>query len=235
MILFREVSKNFGKLEALKDFNLNISDGELFALVGPNGAGKTTTLRILMGALRPSSGEVFVKGKSLLREPIEAKRIMGYLPEEPNLYERMTPREYLRFFSDLYGAGRERIDYLLEQMGMIEKADIKISTFSKGMRQRIAISRTLLHDPEIIVLDEPTMGLDPITARELREFIAEQKGRKTVLLCTHYLFEAELLADRIGILNNGRLVAIGTPDELRKESGKDNLEDVFFYFVRGGS
>ncbi len=235
MILFRDVSKSFGDLEALIDLNLRISKGELFALVGPNGAGKTTALRILMGALRPSKGEVFVKGRSLFREPLEAKRIMGYLPEEPNLYERMTPREYLRFFSELYGIDYNKIDPLLEQVGMLDKADIKISTFSKGMRQRIAIARALLHDPEILILDEPTMGLDPITARELREFIAAQKGEKTVLLCTHYLFEAELLADRVGILSKGRLAAIGTLEELKRKSGKQSLEDIFFYFVRGGS
>jgi len=233
MISFNQVSKNFNSLRALKDFNLEVEGGELFALVGPNGAGKTTALRILMGAIRPTRGKVYVKGRDVFRDSIEVKRIMGYLPEEPSLYERMTPREYLKFFSRLYGRGEERIDELLERVGMEDKAEIKISTFSKGMRQRIAISRTLLHKPEILILDEPTMGLDPITARELREFVAGMRGKRTVLLCTHYLFEAQEMADRIGILDHGRLIEVGRMEELREKSGKQNLEEIFFYYVRG--
>lgn len=233
MISFEQVSKSFNSIEALSNFNLEIAEGELFSLVGPNGAGKTTALRILMGALRPTRGEVYVKGRSISEKPVEAKKIMGYLPEEPNLYERMNPREYLEFFSEVYGQGRRRIAPLLEQVGMENRAEVKISTFSKGMRQRVAIARALLHRPEILILDEPTMGLDPITARELREFIAGRRGKNTVLMCTHYLFEAQEMADRIGILDHGQLVAMGSMEELRKKTGRESLEDIFFHCVRG--
>ncbi len=234
MIEFQRVSKHFGRVKALDNLNLKIEEGELFALVGPNGAGKTTALRLLMGALKPSAGRVIVKGMDVQKKPVEVKKIMGYLPEEPNLYERMTPRGYLRFFAQLYGRGEDRIDELLDMVGMLDKADVKMFTFSKGMRQRIAIARALLHDPEILILDEPTMGLDPITARELREFISGEKGRRTILLCTHYLFEAEMLAHRIGILNRGKLVACDSLENLQKESGMQSLEDIFFYYVRQG-
>jgi ABC-2 type transport system ATP-binding protein len=240
MIEFERVTKRFGSLTALRELTLSIAKGEIFGLVGPNGAGKTTAIRILCGALRPSSGRVLVAGMEVGKRSLEVKRLIGYLPEEPNLYERMTPKQLLRFFASLYGVedAEARIEELLAMVGMQDKADVRIATFSKGMRQRIAIARALLHDPEILILDEPTMGLDPLTAREIREFIASLRGRKTVLLCTHYMPEAEQLCNRLGILQRGELVALGEPEKLKAELKKEGyesptLEDVFLKYTRG--
>ncbi|WP_456475288.1 ABC transporter ATP-binding protein [Candidatus Pyrohabitans sp.] len=240
MIEFERVTKRFRDVTALHELTLSIAEGEIFGLVGPNGAGKTTAIRILCGALRPSSGRVTVKGMDVGKHGIEVKRLIGYLPEEPNLYERMSPRQLLRFFASLYGVadGEARIEELLSMVGMQERADARLSTFSKGMRQRISIARALLHDPEILILDEPTMGLDPLTAREIRDFIASLKGRKTVLLCTHYMPEAEQLCSRLGILVKGELVAQGEPEKLKAELADEgyhspSLEDVFMRYTRG--
>jgi|Deesub1362A_J573_1020465.scaffolds.fasta_scaffold00151_5 ABC-2 type transport system ATP-binding protein len=233
MIEIIHLTKKFGDLVAVDDLNLKVNKGELFGIIGPNGAGKTTVVRILCGALRPTSGTIRVMGYDVVEEPIKVKRHIGYLAEEPNLYERMTPFKLLKFFGELYGMNSfERIEELLDMVGLLDRAHSKISTFSKGMRERLAIARALLHDPEILVLDEPTMGLDPGTARTIREFIAGQKKHKTILMCTHYLEEAEILCDRIGIMNNGRLVALGTPKELKEKIGTNTLEDVFVHFVR---
>ncbi len=241
MIQFERVTKRFQNITALSELTLSIKKGEIFGLVGPNGAGKTTAIRILCGALKPTSGRVTVAGMDVGERGTEVKRLIGYLPEEPNLYERMTPRQLLRFFASLYEVedAEARIEELLTLVGMEEKVDVRIATFSKGMRQRISIARALLHDPEILILDEPTMGLDPLTAREIREFVASFNGRKTVLLCTHYMPEAEQLCDRVGILHRGRLVALGSPEQLKAELEQDGwesptLEDVFLRYTRGG-
>lgn len=241
MIHFERVTKKFHDITALQELTLSVRKGEIFGFVGPNGAGKTTAIRILCGALKPTSGKVTVAGMDVTERSTEVKRLIGYLPEEPNLYERMTPRQLLRFFASLYGVADAdtRIDELLALVGMQEKADVRIATFSKGMRQRISIARALLHDPEILILDEPTMGLDPLTAREIREFIASFNGKKTVLLCTHYMPEADLLCDRVGILLSGKLVALGEPEQLKAELVKEGyesptLEDVFLRYTRGG-
>ncbi len=242
MIEIANLSKKFGKVTALDGIGLRIKEGELFSIVGPNGAGKSTIVRILCGALRPSKGTIRVNGYDILRDPIKVKSSIGYLPEEPNLYERLTARELLEFFGNLYGVKDlgERITELLNFVGLTDRADYKISTFSKGMRQRLAIARTLLNDPPFLILDEPTMGLDPGSAKSIREFIYNQKRKKTILLCTHYLDEAEELCDRMAILDHGKIVVVGTPDELKKEVAKADyskdptLEDVFVYYTSDG-
>ncbi len=242
MIKITNLSKKFGKVTALNGLSLEIKEGELFGIVGPNGAGKTTIVRILCGALRPTTGTINVNGYDILHDPIKVKSSIGYLPEEPNLYERLTARELLEFFGNLYDVKDlgERIKELLNFVGLTDRADYKISTFSKGMRQRLAIARTLLNDPPFLILDEPTMGLDPGSAKSIREFIYNQKRKKTILLCTHYLDEAEELCDRMAILNYGKIVVVGTPDELKKEVAKADyskdptLEDVFVYYTSDG-
>ncbi len=242
MIEIANLSKKFGKVTALDGIDLKIKEGELFGIVGPNGAGKSTIVRILCGALRPSKGTMRVNGYDILHDPIKVKSSIGYLPEEPNLYERLTARELLEFFGNLYDVKDlgERITELLNFVGLTDRADYKISTFSKGMRQRLAIARTLLNDPPFLILDEPTMGLDPGSAKSIREFIYNQKRKKTILLCTHYLDEAEELCDRMAILNYGKIVVVGTPDELKKEVAKADyskdptLEDVFVYYTSDG-
>ncbi len=240
MIQFEGLTKRFGKIVAVKGLSLEVKKGELFGILGPNGAGKTTIVRVLCGALRPTEGRVKVGGYDVVEHPIEVKRMIGYLPEEPNFYERLTARALLKFFSELYSLNDDgRIDELLDMMGIIERADSQIATFSKGMRQRLAIARALLHDPEVLVLDEPTMGLDPESALMVREFIKSHKREKTILMCTHYMNEAEELCDRIGILNRGELVAMGSSAELKKAilgdaKGESTLEDVFVELVRRG-
>ncbi len=241
MILFERVSKRFGRITALEDVDFRVRRGEVFGLLGENGAGKTTALRILCGVLKPSSGRVVVNGVEVSREPKRVRRMIGYLPEEPSMYERMSAEGLLRFFAGLYGVedADERIGRLLDMVGLGERAHSKISTFSKGMRQRLSIARALLHEPEVLVLDEPTSGLDPLSARELRRLIAKMSERRTVVLCTHYLQEAEELCHRVGILHRGRLAACGTPEELRRglrEHGVEapTLEDVFVWYTGDG-
>jgi len=241
LIEVSHLTKVYGDLTAVKDLNLEINEGEIFGLVGPNGAGKTTIVRMICGAISPTSGTVKINGIGMGERPSEAKALIGYLPEEPNLYERLTPRRLLGFFADLYGerVSKERIDELLQMVRLRERADFRIGTFSKGMRQRLAIARALVHEPEVLILDEPTMGLDPGAAKFIRDFIEEHRERKTILLCTHYMYEADELCERIGILNRGELVALGGPKALKAEV-RDNmgkaelptLDEVFLYFTR---
>lgn len=219
MISISSLSKYFGKIHALDNLNLEIKKGELLGIIGPNGAGKTTAIRIICGILKPDSGDVIVNGYSVLSDPIKVKSMIGYLPEEPNLYERFKARDLLKYFGELYGVPKdklnERISELLELVGMEKRADHRINTFSKGLRQRIGIARALIHDPQIIIFDEPTMGLDPATSLAIRGFIEDLKGEKTIVLCTHYMDEADALCDRVAILNSGKIMDMGTPEYLK--------------------
>jgi len=219
MISISSLSKYFGKIHALDNLNLDIKKGELLGIIGPNGAGKTTAIRIICGILKPDSGDVIVGGYSVLSDPIKVKSMIGYLPEEPNLYERFKARDLLKYFGELYGVPKdklnERISELLELVGMEKRADHRINTFSKGLRQRIGIARALIHDPQIIIFDEPTMGLDPATSLAIRGFIEDLKGEKTIVLCTHYMDEADTLCDRVAILNSGKIRDMGTPEYLK--------------------
>ncbi len=221
MINISSLTKHFGKIHALDNINLEIEKGELLGLIGQNGAGKTTAIRIICGILKPDQGDVVVDGYSVLKDPIQVKSMIGYLPEEPNLYERFKARDLLRYFGELYGVPKERIDdrinELLELVGMEDRAEHRINTFSKGLRQRIGIARALIHDPEIIIFDEPTMGLDPATSLSIRSFIEGLKGEKTIILCTHYMNEADALCDRVAILNGGKIKDIGTPEYLKEK------------------
>jgi len=221
MININSLSKSFGKIQALDDLNLEIKRGELLGIIGPNGAGKTTAIRMICCILKPDLGDILVKGKSIHQDPILIKSMIGYLPEEPNLYERFKAKDLLKYFAELYGVPKEnindRINELLELVGMTDRSDDRINTFSKGLRQRISVARALVHDPEIIIFDEPTMGLDPATANSIRNFIRKLKGQKTMILCTHYMEEADLLCDRIAILNKGKIIDVGTPEYLKSE------------------
>nr|WP_319374936.1 ABC transporter ATP-binding protein [uncultured Methanobacterium sp.] len=230
MIKIDSLNKSFGRIRALENLNLEIEKGELLGLIGPNGAGKTTAIRIICCILQPNSGNVTVGGYSIYHDPIKIKSMIGYLPEEPNLYERFKARDLLKYFGELYGVPKNeidgRIDELLELVGMSHRADDQINTFSKGLRQRIGIARALIHDPEIIIFDEPTMGLDPATSRAIRNFIKELKGDKTVILCTHYMDEADLLCDRVAILNQGKIRDMGTPEYLKEKIHGDIILQV---------
>lgn len=220
MIEFLDVSKFFGDHKALDSATIKIEDGTTIGIVGPNGAGKTTLIRLLCGILKPSKGQIIIDGMDLQKHPTEIKKIIGYLPEEPNLYERPKAGELLEYFGLLYGVPREkinqRIDELLTLVGLSDRKDWRVSSFSKGMRQRLAISRALIHDPKIIVFDEPTMGLDPLTSRKIRDFIKTLKKDKTIILCTHYMYEAELLCDKIAIIDKGKIKAYDTIENLKE-------------------
>jgi len=230
MIKIDSLNKSFGHIKALNNLNLEIEKGELLGIIGPNGAGKTTTIRIICCILQPNSGEVTVGGYSIHHDQIKIKSMIGYLPEEPNLYERFKARELLRYFGELYGVPKSqincRIDELLELVGMENRAEDRINTFSKGLRQRIGIARALIHDPDVIIFDEPTMGLDPATSRTIRNFIKNLKGDKTVILCTHYMDEADLLCDRVAILNQGKIRDIGTPKYLKEKIHGDIILEI---------
>lgn len=230
MIKIESLSKSFGKIKALDNLNLDIKKGELLGIIGPNGAGKTTAIRITCCILKPDSGDVLVNGMSIHQEPIQIKSMIGYLPEEPNLYERFKAKDLLRYFAELYGVPKDRItgriDEMLELVGMSHRADDRINTFSKGLRQRIGIARALVHDPEILIFDEPTMGLDPATSNNIREFIRDLKGDKTIILCTHYMDEADSLCDRVVILDQGKILDMGTPHDLKSKIHGDMILNI---------
>lgn len=230
MIKMESLTKSFGTIKALDNLNLNIKRGELLGIIGPNGAGKTTAIRMTCCILKPDSGDITVDGLSIHKDPIAIKSMIGYLPEEPNLYERFKARDLLRYFAELYGVPKNQIDSriedLLKLVGMVDRGNDRINTFSKGLRQRISVARALIHDPEIIIFDEPTMGLDPATATSIRNFIRQLKGKKTIILCTHYMEEADLLCDRVAILNKGTIRDVGTPEYLKSKIHGDVILNV---------
>jgi ABC-2 type transport system ATP-binding protein len=220
-------------LEAVRDLSLRVERGELFALLGPNGAGKTTTVKLIAGLLRPTGGAVRVSGFDVLREPLEVKRRLSYVPDQPYLYEKLTGREFLQFVGRLHrmnGADLERgIDQLLEFFDCVGYADELTESYSHGMKQRIVLASALLTKPQVLVIDEPMVGLDPRSARLVKDTFRERAGEGvTVFLCTHTLSVAEELADRIGIVDRGRLVACGTLAELRRGSPQaTTLEELY--------
>jgi len=230
MIKIESLTKSFGRIKALDDLNLEIKRGELLGIIGPNGAGKTTAIRMACCILKPDFGDIKIDGISIHEDPIRIKSMIGYLPEEPNLYERFKAKDLLKYFAELYGVPKNdinrRIDDLLELVGMTERKDDRINTFSKGLRQRISVARALVHDPEIIILDEPTMGLDPATANSIRDFVRNLKGNKTMILCTHYMAEADSLCDRVAILNKGKIIDVGTPGYLKSKIHGDVILKV---------
>ncbi|MDD1677017.1 MAG: ABC transporter ATP-binding protein [Methanomicrobiales archaeon] len=214
------LTRTFGAVTAVDHITFHIEEGEVFGLLGPNGAGKTTMVRLLNALILPTSGSATVFGKSVLQQGDSVRSMTGVLTESPNLYERLSARRNLTFFGRLYGVPeadlKSRVDRTLTWLGLADRADDLAGTFSKGMKQRLALARALLHDPPLLFLDEPTSGLDPSAAREVDTLIAElsrERGR-TVLLCTHNLVEAQRLCDRVGVLANGRMIACGSVQEL---------------------
>ncbi len=236
MIEVEGLVKHFGPVRAVDGISFTCRDGEVFGLLGPNGAGKTTTLRMLATVLVPDAGTARVNGHDILQEPRRVQRAIGVLPETVGLYDRLTPREHLRYFGRLHSleqpALEQRIEALLEILEMGEYADRRCGEFSKGMRQKVALGRALAHDPQTMILDEPTAGLDVMSARGVREIIGRfcEEGR-CVLLSTHVMSEAERLCDRIAIIHRGRILTAGSPDELRRETGEENLEEAFVKLV----
>jgi sodium transport system ATP-binding protein len=236
MIRFQDLSKHYGDLKAVKNLTLEVRPGEVYALLGPNGAGKTTALRCLATLLKPTSGTASVGEADIHRDPLGVKGRIGFLAASMGLYERLTARELLRYFGRLQGIEavrlERRIDELAGLFGLRDFSSKYCSKLSTGQRQRVAVARSIIHDPPALVLDEPTLGLDVLSGRTIYRFMEEERDRgKAVLLSTHQMDEVELLADRVGVLNHGGLVAEGTVSQLMDHTGADNLARAFLALV----
>ena len=237
MLNVRGLSKSFGR-PAVIALDLSIAPGEIYALLGPNGAGKTTTLRMVCGLLAPDAGSIEIAGIDALAEPARAKQVTAWLPDEPLLYDRLSPLEYLEFVAGLWQVpaelARGRAQSLLTELGLWPHRGELCEGFSRGMRQKTALAGALLHDPELLIMDEPLSGLDAAASRQVKDLLrARVVSGRTVVLTTHVLEVAERLADRIGILSSGRMVAEGTFGELREQAGRGEgtLEDVFLHLT----
>ena len=240
MIEFRNVSKSYSKngTLAVDHLNLTVNDGELFGYIGPNGAGKTTSIKILTGILDPTEGEAFVNGISMQKQPMEAKRMIGFVPDGADLFDRLTGIEYLNFMADIFDVSaadrRTRMEKYLELFELTDAAGNQIRSYSKGMRQKIATLGALIHDPQVLILDEPMMGLDPRASYLLKEEMKHQcELGKTVFFSTHVLEVAEKLCTRIAVIAKGRLAAQGTLEELRSQEHAASLEEVFLEITEG--
>lgn len=234
-----ELVKKFGAKTAVDSVDFSISSGEIFGFLGPNGAGKTTTIKMIVGLLKPTAGTVRVGGYDVQTQGLQAKSICGYVPDTPNLYPKLSGRELLRFVGNLYGLSNEqvlrRMEELLRLFDLSEAGDDSIDSYSHGMQQKIALAAALVHDPKVLVLDEPTVGLDPKSARLIKDILRQMAERgAAVFLSTHILEIAERMCDRIGIINQGKVIAVGTMDELRMMgSGETSLEDIFLNLTGG--
>jgi ABC-2 type transport system ATP-binding protein len=232
--------KRYGDKLAVNNVSFEVQAGEVFGFLGPNGAGKTTTIKMIVGLLQPTSGTIRVAGYNVQAQPLLAKAASGYVPDTPNLYAKLTGRELLRFVGDLYSLDRQRLaqrtEELLRVLDLNEAADQTIDSYSHGMQQKASLAAALMHDPKVLVLDEPTVGLDPKSARLIKDILRQMAERGTaVFLSTHILEIAERMCDRIGIINKGELVAIGTMNELRSlgKAGETSLEDIFLGLTGG--
>ena len=236
VIQVQGLTRYYGKLCAVRDISFEVHRGEVFGLLGSNGAGKSTTIKMLCGLLKPTRGSVSVAGVDLARKPLQAKAMLGYLPENPVLYDRLTGMEML----ELVGALRklsprllqQRAKYYSEALGLGGQMQSEVGTYSKGMRQKLAIAMTLVHDPEVVLLDEPAAGLDPRYTRLLKEWVRNlSQGGHTVLLSTHITEMASSLCDRIAVIDHGRLLSVGTVPELLSSTSSPTLEDAFIRLV----
>lgn len=234
MITLRNLTKQYGNFKAVQNISLEIKPGEIFAFLGVNGAGKTTTIRMMTGILKPTSGEIIIGGFDLLREPLKAKAITGYVPDRPHIYQKLTGREFLNFICDLYSVpsvrAEQRIDEVLNEYGLTEWQDELIESYSHGMKQRLATCSALVHDPKVLIVDEPMVGLDPHGAKTLKEaFRRYAAAGITVFLSTHSLNVAEEVADRMAIIQKGEILTTGTLDEIRQMTGRHEhgLERLF--------
>jgi len=239
----KELSKTFGNHQALAGLSLRVAAGEVYGLLGPNGSGKTTSLRILMGVLVPDSGSATICGLDCHRQRVQVKRVAGYLPDVPNFYDYLKGWELLRFVGQMHGLEssrfRERAERLMTTLELDDAAGDYVSNYSLGMKKKMALAVALIHDPDVLVLDEPTTGLDPLATRQMQQLIRDHAAAgRAVLLSTHLLDMAERLCDRVGILSRGALVAEGRPEELRQRLASSNasldptLEAVFFELTR---
>lgn len=229
-----ELTKSFGNLIAVNKLNLKVNRGEIFGFLGPNGAGKTTTIKLMTGLLKPTSGTVKIMGRDIQDNPMEAKKFIGLIPEELRVYEKLTGKEFLRFIGNLFGMERKEISKKTEELLRIfdlrDKGDELIQSYSHGMKQKVAIAGALIHSPAVLFFDEPTVGLDPKSAKIIKDILKlRAKSGDCIFMSTHILEIAERLCDRVSIIQNGNLIAAGDMEELRQLSieKKGNLEEIF--------
>jgi ABC-2 type transport system ATP-binding protein len=235
MITLIDLTKKFGEFTAVDRLNLSVNQGELFGFLGPNGAGKTTTLRMMAGVLKPTGGRIIIDSKDMAEHPLECKRVIGFIPDRPFLYEKLTGREVLQFIAGIYGLSQDglerRMVQLFELFEIGSWRDDLVESYSHGMKQRLVMVTALIHQPRVIIIDEPMVGLDPKAAKLVKRVFRSlcQKG-VTIFMSTHTLQVAEEMCDRIGIIHQGRLIALGTMKDLREMSGMQakELEEVYF-------
>ncbi len=229
-IIVEKLSKDFGKIRAVDSLSFNVPNGKVFAILGPNGAGKTTTLRILACIISPSSGDAYVAGASITKQPRKIRMITGIVTENPALYERLTAEENLEFFARAYGVNdplerKRRIRMMMEDFDLWERRNDRVGTFSKGMKQKLSFIRALIHQPQVILLDEPTSSLDPLSSHLVRDYMIKMKrDGKTVILSTHRLEDVEKVADMVMLMSKGRALAFGSPAQLIEESNSKKAE-----------
>jgi len=242
MIELKNLTKKFGDIVAVNRLNLSVSKGEIFGFIGPNGAGKTTTLRMMGGVLAPTEGSVRIDGVDIAEEPEKSKKRIGFIPDRPFLYEKLTGLEFLKFTADLYGVEEDlfhnKSEEILKQFSLFNWADELIESYSHGMKQRLIISAALLHNPKVIVVDEPMVGLDPAGIKMVKGLFRDlAKKGTTLFMSTHTLAVAEDVCDRIGIIHRGVLIATGTVEELRYRAQvqEGDLEEVFLILTEGES
>ena len=239
MIKLQELTKDYGTIVAVNKLNLNVSAGEIYGFIGPNGAGKTTTIRMMGGILAPTSGRIMIGGLDMAKEPVAAKKMIGFVPDRPFLYEKLTGMEFLHFSADLYDVPSpvfaKRAEELLRQFALWDWANELIEAYSHGMKQRLIIASALLHEPKIMVIDEPMVGLDPAAVHMVKDIFKElARKQTTIFMSTHTLSIAEDLCHRIGLIHKGMLLAQGTVDELKQiaKLGEAKLEEVFLAIIK---
>lgn len=239
-ITLTNLTKTYGTTNAVNDVSFSVKKGELFGFLGPNGAGKTTTIKMLIGLLEPTSGETNIMGVNMWKHPLEAKKYISYVPDQPNLYPKLTGREYLEFVASVFQMDADTFERNAEELltlfSLNDRADELIESYSHGMKQKIAICGALVHEPDILFLDEPTVGLDPKSARDLKNILRKKCDEgMTAFMSTHILEIAEQMCDRIGIIAKGEIITLGTMDELRTLEGKSEgtLEDIFLQLTGG--
>lgn len=241
LIQVQNLTKRYGDKVAVNNVSFSVYPGEIFCFLGPNGAGKTTTIKMIVGLLQPSEGSVQVSGYDVQQKALQSKAVSGYVPDTPNLYAKLSGREFLTFVGDLYEVERSqverRIQELLRLFELSSAADDTIDSYSHGMQQKTALAAALMHDPRVLVLDEPTVGLDPKSARLIKDILRQLADRgAAIFLSTHILEIAERMSDRIGIINKGELIAVGTMEELRQRNNQQDgasLEDIFLELTGG--
>jgi ABC-2 type transport system ATP-binding protein len=238
MIDIINLTKDYGTTIAVNNLSLNVASGEIYGFIGPNGAGKTTTIRLMGGIIAPTSGKVIIDGYDMAKNPVGAKQIIGFVPDRPFLYEKVTGREFLKFSSDLYSVNsdifEQKSESLLKQFALWDWANEIIEAYSHGMKQRLIIAAALLHDPKVLIIDEPMVGLDPTGVRMVKDILRKlAENNVTIFLSTHTLSIAEDLCHRIGVIHKGTLLAQGTLPELNEaaKTGEAKLEEVFLNLV----